>query len=186
MEWIGWWFEHKAKEILTAHGATEARDFGSVKFDCFLDGVWDFKSHPNGKSKWAYLNDEDAVNECLSTYRHIGWIIAVGKAEYDSNGLFKRWHDALKGEPSDYVQEGNLIGRSSRRRKTSFELEAIVWVEFRSQEELEIAIEAGWIRRGMQQGQRNSNGRPRKSKYGFCLSRWRTYSGPLKGGAYPS
>lgn len=185
MEWIGWWFEYKAKEILSALGAKPGSAFGSVKFDCFLDGVWDFKSHPIGKKTWAYLNDEEAVDACLKTHSHLGWLIAIGQAEYDTTGFFKTWHDALKGKPSAYVLQGQKIGRKSRRRKSAFNLEAIVWVEFHSKAELSSAISAGWIRRGMQQGQQNSNGTPRKPKYGFSLNRWRTYSGPLKGGQFP-
>jgi len=185
MEWIGWWFEYKAKEILSALGAMPGSAFGSVKFDCFLDGVWDFKSHPQGTKTWAYLNDEDAVDECLKQHHHLGWLIAVGDAEYDLSGMFKQWHDALKGKPSAYVVEGKAIGRRSRRRKSAFKLQAIIWVEFRSGTELQDAIRAGWMCAGMQQGQRNSNGAARKPKYGFSLPRWRSYRGPLKGGQYP-
>ena len=179
MEWIGWWFEYKAKEVLSALGARPGSAFGSVTFDCFLDGVWDFKSHPDGKSKWAYLNDEDA-------HGHLGWLIAIGDAEYDDSGAFKTWHDALKGSPSSYVRRGNAIGRKSRKRKIAFNLRSIIWIEFRSAAEIRVALNAGWMCRGMQAGQRNSNGAPRNPKYGFSLTRWRSYLGPLKGGAYPS
>lgn len=185
MEWIGWWFEYKAKEILSGFGALPGSSFGSVKFDCFLDGVWDFKSHPLGKNKWAYLNDEDAVDACVQTHRHLGWLIAVGDAEYDESGFFKTWHDTLKGKPSAYVLAGHAIGRKSRRRKAAFNLNAVVWIEFRSEAEVQSAIQAGWLCRGMQSGQRNSDGSPRKPKYGFSHTRWRAYSGSVKGGQYP-
>jgi hypothetical protein len=177
MEWIGWWFEYRAKRILKEMGADEGPEFGHVVFDCSFDGTWDFKSHPlgSGSGGWAYLNDESAVEACIRQGGHVGWIIAVGSAEYDEGGEFKAWHDRLKGEESDYVRQGRQVGRRSRRRKSAFTLEEIVWFEFRDVASLANAIRIGWMKRGMQQGQRNSGGTPRAPKFGFSHSRWRSY-----------
>ena len=179
MEWIGFWFEYRARQILAPLGATRGPTFGNMCFDCAINGVWDFKSHPTGgaASKMAYLNDEEAVLECLKLEQHLGWIIAVGEASYDTDGQFKTWHDRLKGNESDYVQAGRKIGRASRRRKAAFELKGIVWFEFRSATELDTAVRAGWMSRGMQAAQRNSDGNARRAKFGFSYSRWRAYSG---------
>ena len=178
MEWIGWWFEFRAMKVLRAHGAKVGPTFGSVTFDCALNGIWDFKSHPqkHPDSSYAYLNDEEAVDNCLNSHKHIGWIIAVGQAVYDETGDFKLWHDQLKGAESDYVREGRVLGRTSRRRKSAFQLTELVWVEFRSSEALEVAVRDGVLCRGLQAGQRNSDGNTRRPKYGFSYSRLRRYT----------
>lgn len=183
MEWIGWWFEHRAKRIVKEMGGGEGPEFGHVVFDCSFDGTWDFKSHPlgSGSGGWAYLNDESAVEASIHQGGHVGWIIAVGSAEYDKGGEFKAWHERLKGEESEYVRRGRRIGRPSRRRKSAFVLEEIVWFEFRDVPSLSQAIRHGWMKRGMQQGQRNSDGTPRAPKFGFSHSRWRSYCDSAEG-----
>ncbi len=181
LEWIGWWFEFKALQGLrSSMGGGVGPRLDSVKFDYSVDGeIWDFKAHPVGSGKStgaAYLNDEQAVNECLANEGHIGWQIAVGAATYDDErGSFKAWHDALKGKESVYVREGKLSGRRSRRRKVSFQFQGIAWFEFRSGQELEMALKSGWLTRGMQVGQRNADGSPRRAKYGYSHGRWREY-----------
>lgn len=178
MEWIGWWFEFKAKQILTAVGGTAGPRFGNMVFDFSLNGTWDFKTHPtNSRSSGsAYLNDQEAVDDCLRTSSHVGWIIAVGEAEYDETGQFKVWHDELKGAESAYVREGRAVGRRSRRRKCAFQLREIAWFEFKSAAQLQEAIDAGWLCSGMQAGQQNADGTARRPKYGFSHARWRTYA----------
>ena len=177
MEWIGWWFEYRALRILRSMGATQGPTLGSVAFDCMLDGVWDFKTHPKrGKGvDYAYLNDEDAVNTCLSSYGHVGWLIAAGQAVYDIDGEFKKWHDELKGSVSAYVRQGQAIGRRSRLRKAAFRLEEIIWIEFRSAADVNSAVAARVLQRGLQAGQQNADGSARNPKYGFSYLRWRTY-----------
>lgn len=178
MEWIGFWFEFRARQILAPLGATLGPTFGNVVFDCAIDGVWDFKAHPvsDGAASPAYLNDEEAVLECLKSERHLGWMIAIGEAFYDTDGSFKTWHDELKGKASPYVLAGAKIGRASRRRKAAFELKGIAWFEFHSATELDTAVCEGWLQRGLQASQRNSNGKSRRAKFGFSYARWREYS----------
>ncbi len=177
MEWIGWWFEYRAMQLLAPLGARVGPTFGSVTFDCRLNGVWDFKAHPRKprESGHAYLNDEEAVDLCIASHRHLGWIIAVGTAVYDDTGEFKRWHDELKGAESAYVSAGREFGRKSRKRKAGFVLEEIVWLEFRHREQVEAALSTGVLRRGLQARQANSDGSARRPKYGFSYLRWRNY-----------
>ncbi len=181
MEWIGWWFEFKALRILREGvGGSAGPRLDSVKFDYAVDGeVWDFKTHPvraKGSTGSAYLNDEEAVDACLAHTGHIGWQIAVGTAVYDNDlCTFKHWHDTLKGGESDYVKEGRRAGRRSRRRKVSFRFEGVAWFEFRSAAELAAALQTGWFKRGLQVGQQNADGSPRRAKYGFAHGRWRRY-----------
>lgn len=177
MEWIGWWFEFRAMQLLAPLGAQVGPTFGSVTFDCSLNGVWDFKTHPRKpkESGHAYLNDEEAVDMCIASHQHLGWIIAVGTAVYDETGDFKRWHEELKGAESKYVAAGRKSGRKSRKRKAGFILEEVVWLEFRHPEEVEVGLSAGVLRRGLQAGQANSDGSSRRPKYGFSYARWRNY-----------
>lgn len=176
-EWIGFWFEHKAQEILAPLGATHGPKFGKTVIDCWVDRPWDFKTHTikPGKSNFAFLNDEEAVNDCLKQYGFLGLLIAVGDADYDTSGTLKSWHDKFKGEPSAYVRQGRAIGRRNRRYKIAFKLREIIWLEFKTLAELKTAIQSGWIKDGLQKGQKNSNGAPRRAKYGFSYNRWRSY-----------
>ena len=161
---------------LETKGATPGPEFGAVRFDCRLDGVWDFKTHPlrNGHA-YAYLNDEHAVDECLKSGEPFGWIIAVGHAIYDETGAFKALHDQLKGEESRYVQQGHRVNRRSRMRKSAFELREIIWIELEGHRDVEQALRLEVLRRGLQAGQRNSDGSPRRPKYGFSYHRWKSY-----------
>jgi hypothetical protein len=170
MEWIGWYYEWKAKILLKKElGGNDGPVFGNVEFDYELDGVWDFKTHPSQSNDWTYLNDVEAVNECLMKKEHLGWVIAVGEATYDDSGEFKVWHDKLKGKMSYYEEERIRRGAPSRKRKVSFRLEDILIVEFGSIEEINESIQQGWLRNDMQRGQRNSGGTPRNAKYGLDI-----------------
>lgn len=177
MEWIGWWFEHRAMQVLAPYGAKGGPTFGSVAFDCELNGIWDFKTHTRmaNRAGYAYLNDQWAVDACVASRQHLGWIIAIGTSVYDETGDFKRWHDQLKGEESKYVTHGRAIGRRSRKRKAAFLLDEVVWFEFRSHEDIDVAVSSDVLRRGLQAQQQNSNGSSRRPKYGFSYARWCDY-----------
>lgn len=174
MEWIGWYFEHRAQELLIKRlGGGPGPRYGSVRFDYGWQGVWDFKAHPtNQAAGWAYMNDVGAVRQCVAEHKHLAWVVACGKATYDKAGDFKTWHDTLKGSKSAYELERIRRGASSRCRKVAFELEDVAVLEFRSQEEIDRAVAAGWLRDDMQKNQRNSDGSPREPKYGVHLGLW--------------
>ncbi len=175
MEWIGWYFEQRARSVLVeALGGGPGPCYGNVEFDYACDGVWDFKAHPtNQAAGWAYLNDVEAVRTCVHEHRHLGWVIAHGTADYDATGTFKAWHDALKGKTSAYEVERIRRGAKSRRRKVAFSLEGVAVVEFHGRDDLDAAVRAGWLREDMQERQRNADGSPRAAKYGINLSLWR-------------
>jgi hypothetical protein len=145
-----------------------------MSFDYSVGGeVWDFKSHPHNQlSQWAYMNDVEAVDECIRTRGHVGWVIARGQAFYETDGQFKAWHDALKGKPSDYELDRIARGAKPRKRKTAFVLEQLVVIELRSQADVQRGVHDGWLRRDMQLGQRQSDGSSRRAKYGVHIGRW--------------
>ena len=175
MEWIGWYFEWKAGQILSQElGGGRGPRFGNVAFDHAVDGqVWDFKAHPvNQSAHWAYMNDVEAVDACIARHGHIGWVIAAGHAAYDIDGSFKAWHDTLKGDRTPYEMSRIARGAPSRRRKVSFSVEHLLVIELRSMADVAAGIRDGWLSCGMQAGQRNADGSSRRAKYGVHVERW--------------
>lgn len=179
MEWIGFYFEFKARQILVPLvGGSVGPTYGKVTFDYKMDCVWDFKAHPTNSPPgrrppiWAYTNDSVAVDSCIRDHGGIGLLIACGRAAYDDSGQFKAWHDRLKGEPSSYVVANAARNAWSRTRKTRFLYDDLVVVVLEDQDAIRDGIGAGWLRDGMQKGQRNSNGLPRGSKYGVDVAQY--------------
>lgn len=177
MEWIGFYFEHTAFRILKKElGGTTGPKYGNVVLDYQFKGIWDFKAHPtNSNSDWIYLNDVEAVDKCLEEHGHIAWVIACGEASYDKDGKFKTWHDELKGKKTAYEKDRIERGAKSRRRKSSFQFQDVIIIEFNSPEDINNAIEEGWFRKDMQKDQRNAGGTARRAKYGINLELWHKF-----------
>ncbi|MBD3275139.1 MAG: hypothetical protein GF372_07505 [Candidatus Marinimicrobia bacterium] len=168
MEWIGFYFEHKAfVTLVNTLGGQVGPRVGNTQFDFKKSYVWDFKSHPkNSSSNWAITNDCEAVNVCIEKYGGVGFIIAMGEAKYnDEKGTFRHWHSVLKGGPSEYVKKRKKRGASSRRRKTRFTVIDYVIIFLKSKEDIERAIDEGWLSGDAQVGWRNADGSPRRAKY---------------------
>jgi len=166
MEWIGWWFEWRAKSVLQeAMGGGDGPSFGRTRVDYQNTMVWDLKAHVEeyGGKDWVIVNDQEAVRASIREYGGFGVIICHGEAELDSDRSFQKWHDVLKGEQSAYVKERVRRRAPSRLRKRSFEVNGYM-AAFFDATSLEAAIEAGLVR-GFQEGMRNSNGTPRRSKF---------------------
>ena len=71
MEWIGWYFEWKAAQLVSEQlGGGRGPRIGNVTFAHSVGGeVWDFKAHPeNQSSKWAYMNDVESVDGCVAAH----------------------------------------------------------------------------------------------------------------------
>jgi hypothetical protein len=174
MEWIGFYFEYRAKQVLSrAMSGGVGPTIGNVTIDYAVRGEpWDFKAHPvKSNDGWVYLNDVEAVNTCALHLGGIGWVIAVGNAEYDDDGSFKRWHDEMKGEKSAYEAERIARGAPSRKRKRSFECTHFIVAKVADAEQIAGAINDRLLTAKMQAGQRNSNGKARRAKYGIHLAR---------------
>ncbi len=173
MEWVGWYFEFKAKEIIIRNlGGDTGPKYGSTSFDYFGKNVWDFKTHIRNASShpWAIINDKGAVDLCIEAYGGIGLVMAHGLAEYDDlRGTFKAWHDQLKGGRSDYEKDRVKRGASSRRRKIGFLLRSIeiIWL---NSSKVAKGRDQGWLDL-FQEGMRNANGSARRSKYMLNVDR---------------
>jgi hypothetical protein len=171
LEWIGFWFEYFVEsEIQPTLGNITGPTYGNTTFDLQIDHVWDLKAHPN-HLKFLLLNDQEAVNLCIEEKGGVGFIVVDGLVEYDDdNQTFKKWHDDLKGEPSNYVKARIARKAPPRRRKISFAPVSMLGIWINSVEDLIQGQKDGWIS-GFQTNMRNSNGKPRRSKFKFDTSK---------------
>jgi hypothetical protein len=169
MEWIGWYFESAAKSILKNKlGGDTGPNFQNVDFDYQLKHVWDLKVHVTKSSKginkpWAILNDREAITACIEDKGSIGFIICCGIAVFDTDGSFRKWHNALKGEISDYERKRIARGAPSRSRKKSFSVQNYVVFALANPEDIMIGLKDKWLK-FFQEGMRNSDGTPRRPK----------------------
>ena len=169
MEWIGFWFEFFfEKNLIPVLGGTRGPTFGTTQFDFKKKYVWDLKAHPS-EAKSLILNDQNAIKNCVTSEKGLGFIIISGIAKYDnSKSEFKKWHDDLKGGTSAYEKNRVARGASSRRRKISFEPENLHALWFDDVSDINSAVRDGWLK-SFQTDMKNSNGQPRPAKFQFNL-----------------
>lgn len=173
MEWIGfypefWFVQNLQSKVEAAHGPK----FGNMSFDIERQFVWDLKAHSSNATKtsdWAPLNDVEAITDCIPKHDGVGFLVISGPCTYDSDGVFKDWHENLKGGPSEYSKKNAQRGAASRRRKTKFAPDHFVAFRFETISDIDRAQSEGWIK-GFQNGMRNSNGKPRRQKLMVKLS----------------
>lgn len=160
-EWIGFYFEFLCEIHFDCIIDMPGKKYGNTEFDAFYEISWDFKAHAiNAKSaKYEVIaNDMEAMNNTLSDYGHYGMILANGEAKYnDEEGTFKKWHDQLKGEMTQYQKERIRRGAKSKLRKTEFVLSEIRFICF----DMEMLNQCS---KSFQKGFRNADGSPRKEK----------------------
>jgi len=171
MEWPGFWVECRVEQHLArVSGLEKGPTYGNVQFDLARNFVWDLKTHSETGSSVTPLNDQEAVVDCVRERGGIGYLIVNGVPTPDSDGSFKRWHDALKGKKSSYVKSNEARGATSRMRKASFEFTTVqgIWID--NESILREGIASGWLK-GFQDGMRNSNGNARRSKFSLDLSK---------------
>ena len=158
MEWIGFYFQFLCENYLSGIMDIPGPKYGSVKFDAFKSIPWDFKAHAmNTSSHQIIVNDSEAIANGIKDYGSVGLIVALGKVVYnDENRTFQKWHEELKGGPSQYTIERQKRGAWSRLRKVSFDLQQISFIEITD----ETLVKSG----SFQENFRNSNGSPRRKK----------------------
>ncbi len=163
IEWAGFYFEEKVREILNEAyptppvGGPQVR-FGSTVFDyASATRVWDAKAHtarrvllPDGvpyrdsKDAVCWLNDARAMRSCVEQ-QGLGFLVVEGLSGFDTTGEFKAWHKALGAAGGRKVREYVASTGRSRPRKAAFtplELRAI-WIE--DSVELDAGIAGGWL-----------------------------------------
>ena len=157
-EWQGWYFEYLCESRFAGILDMPGKKYGKTEFDAFSEISWDFKSKAsNSKAREVICNDAEAILNTIADYGYYGIILAVGEAEYDEDGSFRRWHQELIGKVSDYTKEREKRGKKPKTRKTKFVLSEIRIICF----DLEVVQQYG---ASFQEGFRNADGSPRRKK----------------------
>lgn len=162
MEWIGWYFEFHAlrcarEATFTVPGTT----YGHTSFDATKRINWDFKAHAiKSHTHTLITNDVSATDASIREHGAHGLAIALLDVTYnDDERTFQNWHTELKGGKSAYELEREARTAVSRYRKRDALLSEIVFVEI-----TDPMVQCGIHRQG-----RNSNGKPRPTKYSVDL-----------------
>lgn len=129
MEWMGFYFEFLCRKLMIHAGFSfPGKKYDKVEFDSFRSINWDIKTSAIKSSHHRIiLNDKNATEESIDEFGCHGLILALVDVEYnDDERTFQKWHDALKGEPSNYVKKNRAKNVTSRYRKTQARLEQIL------------------------------------------------------------
>lgn len=175
MEWMGFYLEEKSRSMLIdAIGGSAGPEYGNTKIDYVNEYVWDIKTHSlfdkNGKYEpEAILNDTEAMERAIDEYGSMGFVMFLVEPEWDVDGSFKKWHDQLKGETSEYVKKRIERGAPSRIRKRACMISRIFIFRL-DRESLARGMSDGWLK-GFQKGMRNADGSPRRSKVNVLIDK---------------
>lgn len=158
MEWMEFYFQYLCEKYLQGLFRFQFPKYGNVSFDGLYKTPFDFKAHAtNTNSHKVPVNDREAMECGIKEYGSVGLIIAIGDVVYDDeNRIFQKWHDIIKGNPSNYVLQNKERGAKSRIRKFSFTLKRISIIEINNK-----TLERC---NSFQKGFRNSDGSPRREK----------------------
>lgn len=178
MEWPGWYFDFRGRQILGANFAPIPDPpmvrYGNTTFDYSHNFVWDLKCHTQCQvfeksgqktmtSGSLQLNDARAAESCIAT-SGLGFLILLGDAHMDEGGEFKAWHDRFKGKPA----KPSLSG-TSRVRKAAFVPQELRAYWFADSADLDRAFSAGALEHARQG--RQQSGAFRKGKLTLNLNR---------------
>jgi len=106
MEWIGWFNEWKAGQVVIASiGGGDGPRYGNTKFDYRRNCVWDFKIHLTGSRPWTILNDQEAIDSCIREHGAVRQI-----PRHESLTMALRYAHLTK-PPLYRAQEGRSICR---------------------------------------------------------------------------
>jgi hypothetical protein len=158
MEWWGFYFEYKFKQVFSDKFSFPGDKFDKVKFDMRGAINWDLKAAAiKSDNHRIILNDKIAMEKSVEKDGYHGEIIALCDVEYDDvNRTFQKWHTELKGGKSKYELEREVRTSISRYRKTKAVLTEIIFLILKKDDLDKLHI--------YKQG-RNSNGKPRPVKY---------------------
>lgn len=132
MEWHGFYFQFECERILSDVMNIPGPKYKNVIFDGGNEIPWDFKAHAvkDGQPVLGNVPTNGYEETCaaIRDYGEVGFIVACGKAVYDTDGSFKHWHDELKGGISRFETERIQRGARSRKRKTAFYFDSLCFV----------------------------------------------------------
>ncbi|MEP0806120.1 MAG: hypothetical protein HRF47_11550 [Chloroflexota bacterium] len=161
MEWWGFYFELLCYRQLAGEFSIPGDKYGSAATSCFdlkRSINWDLKAKAiKSDDHRSILNDTEAMDWSVEKYGVHGLMVGLCDVEYnDKNRSFQRWHEELKGGKSKYQLEREKRTSVSRYRKTSAELQEILFLVV-TPENISLL--------GIHHQGRNSNGKPRPPKY---------------------
>lgn len=165
-EWAGFRMEYLFEQhpVLQTY-TTNVNRYGNSTFDLYLDGVGDMDlktrtlfNKSGKKNVVAYLNDLEATDLSLARYGETYIIGIDGISNFDLDGSFRDWRQGIFGV-SSYSQRNRARGVPSRPMKIDYTIDTINILRFTPDD-------IGTFVKPMSQG-RNSNGRPRRMKYGL-------------------
>ena len=163
-EWQGFYFEMKIESALARAIGGERQKFHNTEFDYVRNYIWDLKMHSSrnkdGKpSTGLILNDSRAINQAVEA-KGIGFIILSAVPTYDKQ--FTRWHKEYRGGGTD---------EPTRVLKSNFISERLDFFYIPNTNRLLKAMQESQL--GVMAQGKNSNGKPRPTKYSLDLMKAR-------------
>ena len=162
VEWPGFYFDWKGVGTLSEQiGGGRGPSYGRTEFDYGREFIWDLKTtNMDSDSRYILTNDAESIIDCIVDHG-LGFVIAKHHSEMDETGEFKLWHDEKKGKIQ--MQRDPSY---SRTRKKSITYEEMIFIWFDSKEDIERAIDDGWVL-GFQKDFLNQDGSKRNKKFKF-------------------
>jgi hypothetical protein len=174
-EWPGFYLEEVSRtKLIETIGGSKGRKYGNVEMDYQREFIWDIKTHStidkNMKNiSECILNDSEAIEGVQNDFGAAGFIIYFLRPDWDLDGEFKNWHNKEKGEISKYSIERVARNAPSRIRKKGGKIVGLKVIML-TKKDIENGKRDGWIK-GFQNGMRNSNGSPRRSKVSVVIDK---------------
>jgi hypothetical protein len=162
VQWQGFYFEMILQSALTRYLGGGRKKLVNTEFDYVYKNIWDMKTHSNRNSKGkatdglVILNDTRAMNLAIQN-GGMGLIMLSGIPTYDLE--FTKWHKKYRG---------NKSGEPRRILKSKFIAESLEIYFIPTTSRLEEALQKKEIE--IKPQGKNSNGKPRPSKYSLNLN----------------
>ena len=124
--------------------------------------LWDFRIL-NAEFVDLMLPDAERYDELISQNNGIGIIVFFAIYEMDKTGEFRKWHQDLGGNKTEYVRDRIARGAPPRTRKVEFMVTHSLTI-FLTAEDVKQGLDEGWISL-YAQNMRNADGELRRPKY---------------------
>lgn len=127
--------------------------------------LWDIRVRSVERKPNIILNSVEIFEKLIQDNGGIGLIIPNAAMFYDTNEhAFREWQEHIKGKSSEYVLQGETVGRPPRLRKTGFIITR-VFAYYLAIDAINRGLNEGWMRNDFQKGMKNADGTLRTPKY---------------------
>ncbi len=171
IEWAGYYLKHRMRYNATTYYPNHFNEITEGK--CYLvkgKYLWDTRLRSIQATTKVILFDVEQLNSFVMEYGGLGLILANAIMSYDVSGEFKKWHEKLKGGPSNYTIQREAEGRPERIRKDAFMISHVSAYYFPKDIFLERPLPS-WLKDDFQRTMRQQNGSERNAKYMIDLSK---------------